>query len=83
MRIIGPDKRYKMDKQWRTTTAREGGITTAVVEELPETETRKEIAALAHQFWQARGCPNGTPEEDWFRAEQEISKSKGARQRAS
>jgi hypothetical protein len=27
-----------------------------------------DIAALAHELWQTRGCPNGTPEEDWFRA---------------
>lgn len=30
------------------------------------------IAALAYQFWQARGCPFGSPEEDWFRAEAEL-----------
>src|ERR1700678_2916940 len=27
-----------------------------------------EIAALAHQLWLARGGPEGSPEEDWFRA---------------
>ena len=27
-----------------------------------------EIAALAHELWVARGCPEGTPEEDWFHA---------------
>ena len=26
------------------------------------------ITALAHHYWQARGCPEGSPEEDWFRA---------------
>lgn len=31
-----------------------------------------EIAALAYEFWQARGCPFGSPEEDWFRAEREL-----------
>ncbi len=35
----------------------------------PEPE---EIARLAHQYWHQRGRPTGTPEEDWFRAEQEI-----------
>jgi len=24
---------------------------------------------LAYQFWLARGCPMGSPDEDWFRAE--------------
>jgi len=32
----------------------------------------REIAALAHKFWQGRGCPEGSPEEDWFRAVEEL-----------
>jgi hypothetical protein len=31
-----------------------------------------EIAALAHELWQARGCPDGSPEEDWFQAAEEL-----------
>jgi hypothetical protein len=31
-----------------------------------------EIAALAHELWQARGCPDGSPEEDWFHAAEEL-----------
>lgn len=31
-----------------------------------------EIAKLAYEFWKARGCPIGSPEIDWFRAEQEV-----------
>lgn len=31
-----------------------------------------EVAQLAHTLWQARGCPDGSPEEDWFRAEQTL-----------
>lgn len=31
-----------------------------------------QIAALAHALWRERGCPEGSPEEDWFTAEQEI-----------
>jgi hypothetical protein len=27
-----------------------------------------EIAALAHQLWEERGRPEGSPEEDWHRA---------------
>ncbi len=33
----------------------------------------KAIAILAYQFWQERGCPNGSPEVDWYRAEQILS----------
>ena len=30
------------------------------------------IAARAHECWQERGCPIGSDQEDWFRAEQEL-----------
>lgn len=33
---------------------------------------QEEITALAHQFWLERGCPEGSPEVDWFRAEEEL-----------
>jgi DUF2934 family protein len=32
----------------------------------------EDIAALAYELWQARGCPNGSPEEDWFQAAEEL-----------
>jgi Protein of unknown function (DUF2934) len=31
-----------------------------------------DIAALAHELWQARGCPDGSPQEDWHRASKEL-----------
>ena len=31
-----------------------------------------DIAALAYELWQARGCPDGSPQEDWFRAAEEL-----------
>jgi Protein of unknown function (DUF2934) len=31
-----------------------------------------DIAALARELWQARGCPDGSPQEDWFRAVEEL-----------
>ena len=31
-----------------------------------------DIAALAYKLWQARGCPDGSPEEDWFHAAQAL-----------
>jgi hypothetical protein len=36
------------------------------------TPTESEIAALARVLWEARGCPEGWPEEDWFRAERAL-----------
>jgi hypothetical protein len=41
----------------------------------PEPE---EIARLAYHYWKQRGCPDGTPEEDWFRAEEEIERRRAA-----
>ena len=34
-----------------------------------------EIELRAYQFWEGRGRPWGSPEEDWFRAENELSNS--------
>ena len=31
-----------------------------------------DIAALAYELWQARGRPNGSSQEDWFRAAEEL-----------
>jgi len=31
-----------------------------------------EIATLAYHLWEARGCPVGSPEIDWFDAEQRL-----------
>ena len=28
--------------------------------------------AYKHTLWQTRGCPEGSPEDDWFRAAQEL-----------
>jgi hypothetical protein len=32
----------------------------------------RETAELAYELWEARGCPDGSPEEDWFRATKEL-----------
>ena len=34
------------------------------------------ISALAYQLWVQRGCPLGSPEADWFRAEEELKRLK-------
>jgi hypothetical protein len=30
------------------------------------------VERLAYLFWQQRGSPLGSPEEDWFRAERQL-----------
>lgn len=34
--------------------------------------TYDEMALLAYSFWEGRGCPSGSADADWFRAEGEI-----------
>ncbi len=31
-----------------------------------------DTAILAYGLWQARGCPQGSPDEDWFRASAKL-----------
>jgi hypothetical protein len=35
-------------------------------------EQQVELEQLAYRYWQERGCPTGSPEEDWYRAEAEL-----------
>ena len=32
----------------------------------------EETAALAHELWRKRGSPEGSPEEDWFHASEDL-----------
>ena len=34
--------------------------------------SREDIASLAEKYWAERGWPDGSPEQDWLRAEQEL-----------
>lgn len=46
----------------------EAPATTTVV-----TVDREEIARLAYSYWEGRGRKDGTAEDDWFRAELELT----------
>jgi hypothetical protein len=35
-------------------------------------ETQETVAMLAHYYWLMRGCPEGSPEIDWYRAEERL-----------
>jgi hypothetical protein len=43
-----------------------------VVRASGRTPSEREVAALARALWQARGCPEGSAERDWFRAERAL-----------
>lgn len=38
------------------------------------------VAQLAYFYWQQRGCPDGSPEQDWFQAEQAVQLRRLAKQ---
>jgi len=40
------------------------------------------VALLAYSYWEARGFQGGSPEEDWLRAEQELSRGLAASAKA-
>ena len=44
----------------------------AVKKQAPAVPSREEIARLAEKYWAERGWPEGSPEQDWLRAEQEL-----------
>jgi hypothetical protein len=67
-----------------TSTARKPKAAVAVAEETaisklveavanPPVPSQEEIARLAYSYWLERDGSGGSPEEDWLRAEQELS----------
>ena len=38
----------------------------------PSVSRRERISLLAYNYWEQRGRPCGSPDEDWFRAERDI-----------
>jgi hypothetical protein len=41
-------------------------------------EEHEAIERLAYWYWEQRGCPIGSPEEDWYRAENELRRPSSA-----
>ncbi len=39
---------------------------------LAEPEHEDEVRRKAYECWMSRGCPEGSPEEDWYEAEREL-----------
>jgi hypothetical protein len=39
-----------------------------------ETIYKSAVSARAYELWHERGCPVGSPETDWLRAEEELKK---------
>ena len=47
-----------------------------IIEPTNGSASPEDVARLAYEFWEARGCPDGSPEEDWFRAENELHRER-------
>ena len=45
--------------------------------------TADEISARAYRCWHERGCPEGSPEVDWHRAQEELRRERQARRSAA
>jgi hypothetical protein len=41
-----------------------------------ENVDHRAIEQLAYRLWQERGSPTGSPNEDWYRAEQELNQER-------
>ena len=50
----------------------------AAAADVPMALMEEEIRLLAYFNWQSRGCPEGSPEEDWLRAEELLAASGGS-----
>jgi hypothetical protein len=61
-------KKEKAPTKPRQTAAKKKAVPTTS----RRTVSHEEVAKLAHRFWAERGHQPGRPEDDWFRAEQEL-----------
>ena len=58
-------------KKVRTNPAELNRSPAGYTERSPGTEEQV-IALRAYELWEERGCPIGSDQEDWFRAEKEL-----------
>ena len=45
-------------------------------------DDEEEIRQIAYRFYEERGREDGSPEDDWFRAEQEVRRKREGRDQA-
>jgi len=63
----------------QNTASQLSGVEEPAMAEDPISE-HENIARLAYSYWQERGCPEGSPEQDWLQAEQAVQINKLAKQ---
>jgi hypothetical protein len=54
------------------TTAADVGAPAIAAIQVSAPPAHERIAELAYSFWLSRGCQDGNPQDDWFRAEHEL-----------
>ena len=59
----------KIDPKKAAASQSQAGQPTSIAEE--------QISARAYELWIERGCPIGSPEVDWYNAEQELRGTSG------
>jgi len=64
-------KKAKAPAKLRKTAAKKAKVVEVSTPTMP---SREEIERLARSYWAARGYQDGSAEQDWLRAEQELLK---------
>jgi hypothetical protein len=65
--------RSRRTSKKQTSSSKETPVQMADGNDFPETiSIQEKVALLAYNYWEERGRPGGSPDEDWFRAEKEI-----------
>ena len=44
----------------------------AEASQLPRSPGSDQLAKFAYSLWEERGCPEGSPDQDWFDAERRV-----------
>ena len=68
-----PARRKSSSTKRATRTVEAPEVVEAAGAHLAAGPSHEEIARLAYSYWESRGCTGGSPEEDWLRAELELS----------
>jgi hypothetical protein len=63
-------KKTKAPAKPRKTTTKKETLAVALKTTMP---SREEVETLAKKYWAQRGYQDGYAEQDWFRAEQELT----------
>ena len=69
-KVNGSQRRHCEDTRRTESSHRSDEVTGGIEHPALDQEA---IGRLAYFYWEERGCPNDSADEDWFRAEAELS----------